>query len=85
MPKSHLYFPELDSLRFLAFLAVFIHHAPFAGFIEGWETLHRYGWIGVDVFLCLSAFLFAKLLFAEHTQKGGINVRYFYLRRLLRI
>lgn len=85
MPKSHLYFPELDSLRFLAFLAVFIHHAPFAGFIEGWETLHRYGWIGVDVFLCLSAFLFAKILFAEHTQKGGINVRYFYLRRLLRI
>ena len=44
-----------------------------------------YGWMGVDLFLCLSAFLFARLLFVEYQEKGNINIGYFYLRRALRI
>jgi peptidoglycan/LPS O-acetylase OafA/YrhL len=85
MNKSSVYYPELDSLRFLAFLLVLIHHVPFAKSVRTWEVLHDYGWMGVDLFLCLSAYLFAKLLFVEYQERGDIHVRYFYLRRLLRI
>jgi len=85
MNKSSVYYPELDSLRFLAFLLVLIHHVPFAKSVRAWEVLHDYGWMGVDLFLCLSAYLFAKLLFLEYQECGDIHVRYFYLRRLLRI
>jgi peptidoglycan/LPS O-acetylase OafA/YrhL len=41
--------------------------------------------MGVDLFLCLSAFLFARLLYVEYQEKGNINIGYFYLRRALRI
>lgn len=85
MSKSSIYYPELDSLRFLAFLLVLVHHVPFAKSVQAWAVLHDYGWIGVDLFLCLSAYLFAKLLFLEYQEQGDIHVRYFYLRRLLRI
>lgn len=87
-----VYYPELDGLRFLAFLLVYIHHAPQLptfGLLKPFESffsiLHEYGWIGVDLFLCLSAFLFTKLLFTEHAIQGEINVKNFYIRRLLRI
>jgi peptidoglycan/LPS O-acetylase OafA/YrhL len=85
MNKAEHYYPELDSLRFLAFLFVLINHAPFTKTIPVWVTLSSYGWMGVDLFLCLSAFLFAKLLFVEYQEKGDINIGYFYLRRALRI
>jgi len=85
MNKSSVYYPELDSLRFFAFLFVLIHHTPVAESIPAWVTLHEYGWMGVDLFLCLSAYLFAKLLYIEFQEKGELNIRYFYLRRLLRI
>ena len=85
MKKASLYYPELDGLRFFAFLLVLIHHAPYMKSITLWKTLSLYGWMGVDLFLCLSAFLFARLLFVEYQEKGNINIGYFYLRRALRI
>ena len=85
MNKTSVYYPELDGLRFLAFLLVLFNHLPSAGSIPGWITLSNFGWVGVDLFLCLSAYLFTKLLFVEYQEKGSINIRYFYLRRLLRI
>ena len=48
MTRARLYFPRLDGLRFLAFLLVLIHHSPYAARVPGWETLHRFGWMGVD-------------------------------------
>lgn len=85
MKKVNLYYPELDSLRFFAFLLVLIHHSPYMQSIALWQTISKYGWMGVDLFLCLSAFLFARLLYVEYQEKGDINVGYFYLRRALRI
>ena len=41
--------------------------------------------MGVDLFLCLSAFLFTKLLYTEYQRTGTINIPYFYVRRTLRI
>ena len=55
MNKAGNYFPELDSLRFFAFLLVLIHHSPYWKSISAWKTIAEYGWMGVDLFLCLSA------------------------------
>ncbi|MBI5195502.1 MAG: acyltransferase [Nitrospirae bacterium] len=85
MNSTRIYYPELDSLRFIAFLLVLIHHSPFAEVIPAFGILIRYGWIGVDLFLCLSAFMFARLLFVEYQREGNINIAYFYIRRALRI
>lgn len=79
------YLPALDGLRFIAFLLVFIHHAQSITLHPVWTTLHAYGWMGVELFFCLSAFLFAKLLHAEYVRTGSINIRFFYIRRGLRI
>lgn len=85
MTKTGIYYPELDALRFLAFLLVLFHHSPYPDGVPIWEALHNYGWIGVDLFLCLSAYLFTKLLFIEYQKEGNINIGFFYLRRILRI
>lgn len=85
MKKTRFYAPQLDSLRFLAFLLVLIHHSQYYEAIPLWVTISKYGWMGVDLFLCLSAFLFARLLYVEYQEKGDIHIGYFYLRRGLRI
>jgi peptidoglycan/LPS O-acetylase OafA/YrhL len=86
-PKKEnlFYYPYLDGLRFFALLMVFISHSPVLWPTPFWMALHDYGWMGVDLFLCLSAFLFTKLLFLEYQATGDINVKNFYIRRALRI
>lgn len=91
------YHPELDALRFLAFLAVFVHHAlpndlalyTGSGVPEAaarWLlTAKGAGAYGVDLFFTLSAYLITELLVREHLSRGRINVWAFYARRALRI
>lgn len=76
------YSPQLDGLRFCAALAVFVHHAPS---IPGLGTIREYGWLGVDLFLSISAFLITRLLLLEYELTGAISLRSFYIRRALRI
>ncbi len=83
--EKRFYFPELDGLRFLAFFLVFIHHHPFFGTQPFLTYFKAYGWIGVDLFFVLSAFLFSKLLVREHTETNKISFRKFYVRRFFRI
>lgn len=83
--NERIYFPELDGLRFFAFLLVFIHHTSFFSLIPGLSILRTHGWIGVDLFFVLSAFLFTKLLIAEHDKTKKISLKKFYLRRIFRI
>ena len=45
----------------------------------------RTGYIGVDLFFALRGFLITRLLLAERRREAGINLRRFYIRRLLRI
>ena len=83
--QGAVYFPALDGLRFVAFLLVFNGHTPV---LLDWvvtRTVRSYGWLGVDLFLCLSAFLFTKLLYTEHVRTGRIRIFDFYVRRALRI
>ena len=91
------YHPELDVLRFFAFLAVFFHHAlprdaghyissglsPAAtGLLLAAKGAGAYG---VDLFFALSAYLITELLLREHAKRGTFSVSAFYVRRALRI
>src|SRR5689334_13759146 len=79
------YIPELDGLRFIAFLLVFLNHAPFIINNSLSRSIHEYGWMGVDLFLCLSAYLITRLLAMEYQISGKIHAQFFYLRRILKI
>jgi len=89
------YHPELDVLRFFAFLMVFFSHVwpPRAtamvtrlGFPG--SLIHGFinaGALGVFVFFMLSSYLITELLVREKQKTGTIHVRAFYVRRTLRI
>ncbi len=78
------YRPELDALRCFAFLLVFLHHA--APFQTGWlGDACVAGAFGVCVFFFLSAFLITELLTREKESTGTVQLRAFYIRRILRI
>jgi peptidoglycan/LPS O-acetylase OafA/YrhL len=107
------YRPELDILRFLAFLAVFFAHllpneiwspqGQIAGLRSGiafrFYTSHHISAFGaklliaavgsntasLNIFFVLSAFLISTLLLRERELSGTLNLRAFYVRRILRI
>ncbi len=72
----------LDGLRALAIVAVVWHHAVPAG--VGVAALDR-GFLGVDLFFVVSGYLIVTLLLRERDRRGAIDLRAFYMRRLLRI
>ena len=95
--RVSFYRPELDILRLGAFLLVFLDHAlPHAGadylaagvpkyaasLLAG---LARAGALGVDLFFALSAYLITESLLRERRSFGVIDIRSFYIRRILRI
>lgn len=94
---ERFYRPELDVLRFFAFLGVFIFHAAprtmdfydRAGYPHWLSSLliptFGAGAYGVDLFFALSAYLITSLLLRERTAAGALDLRGFYLRRILRI
>jgi peptidoglycan/LPS O-acetylase OafA/YrhL len=69
--------PQLDGLRFLAFLAVFYFHA----------RPGRYSWgpEGVRVFFTLSGFLITRILILGESGDLLADLKRFYIRRTLRI
>ncbi|MES2139121.1 MAG: acyltransferase [Bacteroidota bacterium] len=91
--QNAIYFPNLDGLRFIAFLLVFVNHVvaclghktvnPLVNKIKTDYLLN--GDLGVNFFFVLSGFLITYLLLKEKEKHATINVRSFYLRRVLRI
>jgi peptidoglycan/LPS O-acetylase OafA/YrhL len=75
------YLPELDALRFFAFLAVFSCHSW--DFRHGTNQLIDIGTFGVDLFFTLSAFLITELLVREKEQFGAVDVPAFYIGAFL--
>src|SRR6476661_2933812 len=94
---ERFYRPELDALRFFAFLGVFIFHAAprtmdfynAAGYPHWLSSLlisiFGAGAYGVDLFFALSAYLITSLLLRERSATGRLDLRGFYVRRILRI
>ena len=95
--EQGFYHPELDVLRFFAFLAVFFHHAllrdPSFYIRRGLSptatqwllTAKDAGAYGVDLFFVLSSYLITELLLREHASRGKFSISAFYMRRALRI
>ncbi|RRA49781.1 acyltransferase [Acidipila sp. EB88] len=93
---SRFYRPELDVLRFCAFVAVFLDHGTQIdlkhGHLQNHPALaqaivfiHLIGSFGLSLFFLLSAFLITTLLVIEQDRSGHIDLRKFYVRRALRI
>lgn len=86
---NHL--PNLNSLRFIAASLVMIHHVELYKSFFGLKNVYHIpffeiiGKLGVVLFFNLSGFLITLLLLNELKNKGKIEVKKFYLRRVLRI
>jgi peptidoglycan/LPS O-acetylase OafA/YrhL len=76
--------PGLDLLRALAIIVVVVYHAGIMGFpLPG--RVHRFGWVGVDLFFVLSGYLIGGQLLAPLARDQLINLGRFFARRALRI
>jgi peptidoglycan/LPS O-acetylase OafA/YrhL len=98
---ARFYRPELDVVRFFAFSAVFLHHelprditmernGMFLGHLPSGVKIvfagaaNAFGF-GLALFFMLSAYLIGTLLLREKERYGTIDLRSFYIRRILRI
>jgi len=85
--RERFYRPELDLLRFCAFAMVFLFHvSPLQhGAPRAYLALRATGATGIEIFFTLSAYLITELLQRERARTGAIDLRAFYVRRMLRI
>jgi peptidoglycan/LPS O-acetylase OafA/YrhL len=77
-------FHTFDALRFLAFFKVFLLHVPIVAF-SWFNFIKAGGGIGVQFFFVLSGFLITYIILEEKQQTGTLNLKNFFVRRMLRI
>jgi peptidoglycan/LPS O-acetylase OafA/YrhL len=89
-----MYFKNLDSPRFFAFLVVFLEHIVFTHdsalrnspyylfYREHFSTIGVLGW---DFYMVLSGFLITWIIIEERLNTSGFNLLHFWLKRCLRI
>src|SRR3954447_19387144 len=71
--------PGLDLLRAIAIVIVVFYHAGLFGFtLPG--NVHRFGWVGVDLFFVLSGYLIGGQLLAQIVRSGSISLGRFFAR-----
>ena len=79
----------LDVVRATAILFVLISHSTFLLFPTQNNFIitfiRFFGTIGVDLFFVLSGFLITYLLIVEKKMNGQIDIKKFWMRRILRI
>ena len=88
-PKSLVYFSNLDGVRAVAALMVVVSHIEYHKTNFGLQqlpfSLQNFGKIGVTIFFALSGFLITYLLLVEKNKFQKVNLKDFYVRRILRI
>jgi peptidoglycan/LPS O-acetylase OafA/YrhL len=90
MQQQKHYFKSIDTLRFLAFVAIFIFHFPIQNSDNGFFTetilaIKKTLFIGVDFFFVLSSFLLTHLALQEWNTSAQFSFKKFMARRILRI
>ncbi|HEY3403209.1 MAG TPA: acyltransferase [Ohtaekwangia sp.] len=90
--KKKIYFENLDGLRFFCFLSVFFFHFHTDHYTKDVEMYDFFkhsvfgnGSLGVNFFFVISGFLITYLLIEEKKLNGQINLKNFWIRRILRI
>ena len=71
------YIPAIDGLRAVAVIAVMLYH-PGVEWIPG-------GFLGVDLFFVISGYVITRLLLDSIQQRGGLDLRDFYMARIRRL
>ena len=77
------YFPQIDTLRFIAVVLVIINHwLP-----NHWVNHFQLGRLGVDLFFVISGFLITKILFQLKDSSSTLRqkLKTFFIRRILRV
>lgn len=74
---NHKVIPSLDGFRAVSIFIVFFAHAGVSDALPGG--------FGVTVFFFLSGYLITTLFYREVDKTGGIDLKAFYIRRLLRL
>ncbi|MBR8836296.1 MAG: acyltransferase [Stigonema ocellatum SAG 48.90 = DSM 106950] len=77
MAESKFFIPSLDGMRTVAFFIVFVAHTGLEKIVPGG--------FGVTIFFFLSGYLITTLLRREYERHQTIDLKSFYLRRMLRI
>ena len=77
-------FPALDGMRFVAVTLVVLFHIarhtnPVLRFIQA------NGSLGVEIFFTISGFIITYMLMKEYETKGKIEIKKFFIRRILRL
>ena len=86
--NKSIHFNGLNGIRAICALAVVLSHAlsSLSLVIPGHEgSIFVLAGFGVTAFFALSGFLITYLLVEEKNKNGGISIKKFYIRRLLRI
>lgn len=76
-PEHLRYSPQLDGIRGVGAFFIMLVHAKGPYFVGGY--------IWIDMFFVLSSFLITALLLHEQNQHGNIDLKHFYIKRVLRI
>jgi len=79
---SHL--PSLDGMRAVSILLVIVAHASDVLGRQN-DYFFALGQLGVSVFFVISGLLITWLMIRERDATGAFSLRYFYIRRFLRI
>jgi len=78
--------PSLDGLRALSITLVILGHlGGTKNYPHLLDKFENYANFGVRVFFVISGYLITGLLIQERERSGGISLKKFYWRRLLRI
>ena len=71
------YIPAIDGLRAVAVIAVILYHLGIS-WIPG-------GFLGVDLFFVISGYVITRLLLDSIQERGGLDLRDFYMARIRRL